>query len=345
MAASSDAHRHVRTGALSGARRRRARRRRRPQPGAPAVRRPLLHDGPVVPAVSGPRGRRRRRRRDRGRAAPLRIRGPTPHHRLRLQLRRLPPRRRRRPLPALGPLERGGLHLRRQSRHAPHPRAPAVDLFPRRAHLPPERPLREPARRTALARGGEVAAAGCDAARRCRRAVAARDRTRCAPGVAYLDWRYSRALSFVRYRLFRLVRGGPCGYVVLNEHPGSLVVAQADGPDPDTLAAGVLAAVAEVAGEGSRQPEVVLASCHAQMRRIYEGFGFRPARVERPFALGSAHGPVRLGRDTSSWLVNFDWTDNGLRPPFLDQDAARPEARERRRLAARWRRHAASPAS
>jgi len=168
---------------------------------------------------------------------------------------------------------------------------------------------------------------------------------RLAPGVAYLDWRYSRALSFVRYRLFRLVRGGPCGYVVLNEHPGSLVVAQADGPDPDTLAAGVLAAVAEVAGEGSRQPEVVLASCHAQMRRIYEGFGFRPARVKRPFALGSAHGPVRLGRDTSSWLVNFDWTDNGLRPPFLDQEAARPEARERRRLVARWRRHAASPAS
>src|SRR5207247_7976598 len=114
---------------------------------------------------------------------------------------------------------------------------------------------------------------------------------RLAPGVAYLDWRYSRALSFVRYRLFRLVRGEPCGYVVLNEHPGSLVVAQADGPDPETLAAGVLAAVARVAGDGSRQPEVVLASSHARMRRGYEGFGFRPAPLWRSFGLAYARRP------------------------------------------------------
>jgi len=162
---------------------------------------------------------------------------------------------------------------------------------------------------------------------------------RLAPGTEYLGWRYSPALPFVRYRLFRL----PRGYVVLNERPGRIVVAQADATDPDSLVGGVLAAVAQVAGEGSR-PEVLLTSCHARMRRLYEQFGFRPAHVERPFALGSARGPVPLAPDTSSWLVNFDWTDNGLRPPFLDETVACPTA-EPRRLITRRRRPVPASAS
>ena len=160
---------------------------------------------------------------------------------------------------------------------------------------------------------------------------------RLAPGTEYLGWRYSPALPFVRYRLFRL----PRGYVVLNERPGRIVVAQADATDPDSLVGGVLAAVAQVAGEGSR-PEVLLTSCHARMRRLYEQFGFRPAHVERPFALGSARGPVPLAPDTSSWLVNFDWTDNGLRPPFLDETVACPTAEPRRLITRRRRPEPAS---
>src|SRR5947208_16330882 len=57
---------------------------------------------------------------------------------------------------------------------------------------------------------------------------------RLAPGTEYLGWRYSPALPFVRYRLFRL----PRGYVVLNERPGRIVVAQADATDPASLVRG-----------------------------------------------------------------------------------------------------------
>jgi len=88
---------------------------------------------------------------------------------------------------------------------------------------------------------------------------------RLAPGTEYLGWRYSPALPFVRYRLFRL----PRGYVVLNERPGRIVVAQADATDPDSLVGGVLAAVAQVAGEGSR-PEVLLHEEDGQTLEPYE---------------------------------------------------------------------------
>ena len=43
--------------------------------------------------------------------------------------------------------------------------------------------------------------------------------------------------------------------------------------------------------------------------------------VEGPFAVGSLKGPVALPADPSRWLVNYDWGDNGLRPPFLGEAA------------------------
>ena len=57
--------------------------------------------------------------------------------------------------------------------------------------------------------------------------------------------------------------------------------------------------------------------------------GFEADPNERPFALGAKRHPLPDATDTSTWLVNLDWTDNGLRSPFLDElpapaaDAAR----------------------
>jgi len=55
------------------------------------------------------------------------------------------------------------------------------------------------------------------------------------------------------------------------------------------------------------------------MQKIYESFGFQPATEDYPFYLGATNGPADVAPDTSNWLVNFDWGDNGLLAPFLDQ--------------------------
>jgi len=147
---------------------------------------------------------------------------------------------------------------------------------------------------------------------------------RFAPTTAYLNWRYSTELSFVRYRLYRiLTRGRTSGYVVVNERPERLLVAQADGVDPDTVALGILLAIARVAAEGARTREVILTSAHGRMQEIFTGVGFRSNKADRPFVLTSTKGALDFRLDTSDWLVNFDWTDNGLRAPFLDEDQAR----------------------
>jgi len=143
---------------------------------------------------------------------------------------------------------------------------------------------------------------------------------RFAPSAEYLNWRYNTQLSFVRYRLFRILESGrTVGYVFINETPEKLIVAQCDGIDPRSLAYGTLLSVLQ-AGREDREPRsVVLTSCHPVMQKIYESFGFRPDPEDRPFCLSATNGPVDIAPDTSNWLVNFDWGDNGLRAPFLDQ--------------------------
>lgn len=143
---------------------------------------------------------------------------------------------------------------------------------------------------------------------------------RMAEGADYLNWRYNTRLPFVRYRVFRVLdRNETSGYVIINESPSRLIVSQCDGEQAEALAHAVVLALAE-ASRGDRRPrEVMLTSSHDAMRRAFEAYGFRAAPQERPFAVGSRRGGVELGEDTSGWLVNFDWTDNGLRPPFLDQ--------------------------
>jgi hypothetical protein len=151
---------------------------------------------------------------------------------------------------------------------------------------------------------------------------------RLAPQIFYLNWRYNTALSFVRYRLFRILNDGrTTGYVVFNESPKKLLVAQCDGMDAHTLAYGVVLGALEVCREDRQPRSVTLASCHSGMQEIYQRIGFRPERADRTFAVGTLGGPVDIGPDTSNWLVNFDWGDNGLRPPFLGESSAQTGTR------------------
>lgn len=143
---------------------------------------------------------------------------------------------------------------------------------------------------------------------------------RFAPTLDFLNWRYNTALSFVRYRLFRILEDGhTAGYVVINESPERLMVAHCDGTDAQTLAYGVLLSLLQVGREDRNLRTVLLASSHPRMQKIYHRFGFRSTGPGRQFAMGTLRGPADIALETSNWLVNLDWGDNGLRPPFLDQ--------------------------
>ena len=145
-------------------------------------------------------------------------------------------------------------------------------------------------------------------------------RLRFAPTLEYLDWRYNLSLSFVRYRLFRIVVGGASvGYVILNESPHQIIVAQCDGEDAGVLAYGILLALAHV-GASDRKPRTMfLSCCHAEMREVLEKFGFRAwLRTSLPCAFHGVPADFNL-TETSRWLMNYDWSDNGLQGPFLDQ--------------------------
>jgi hypothetical protein len=146
---------------------------------------------------------------------------------------------------------------------------------------------------------------------------------RFAPTVEHLAWRYNTRLSFVHYRLFRIVADRrSAGYVILKDSPHEIVVSQCDGEDPEVLAHGVLLSLLEVAMSDNRPRTVLLTSSQPLMQRVYVSFGFRAARENRPFALGAWSKPVDVPPDTSQWLINLDWGDNGLRVPFADQETS-----------------------
>jgi len=155
---------------------------------------------------------------------------------------------------------------------------------------------------------------------------------RFAPDLDHLAWRYALNLSFVRYRLFRiLVRGVSTGYVILNETPSRLMVAQCDANDPTTLVHGILLSLAEASRSDEQPREVFLTLCHRGMQASFQSFGFRRARVDWVFNMGTLRGGVDLSSDTSNWLVNYDWGDNGLLGPFLDEvDVRLPRGAEGR---------------
>lgn len=144
---------------------------------------------------------------------------------------------------------------------------------------------------------------------------------RFAPDRAYLSWRYSPDLPFVKYRLFQMVhRDAPAGFVVLQERRNQVIVSHSDGADPQLLATGIVQSLAAVAsGPGDRR-EVRVISSHPGMQEILQAAGFRHRqRWDRPLAFGTLRGKLDVPCPTSQWLVNYDWGDNGLRTPFLDQ--------------------------
>jgi len=147
---------------------------------------------------------------------------------------------------------------------------------------------------------------------------------RFAPTVEYLDWRYNLSLSFVRYRLFRILAAGTSiGYVIINESPHQIIVAQCDGDGATTLAYGILLAILQTGAKDRSPRRVFLSCCHSEMRQVFEQFGFRPRlRGDLPFAFRTLPPHLDPSSGTSSWLVNYDWSDNGLQAPFLDQPAA-----------------------
>jgi hypothetical protein len=145
---------------------------------------------------------------------------------------------------------------------------------------------------------------------------------RFAPSVEYLGWRYNLSLTFVRYRLFRILAGGgTIGYVILNEARNHIMVAQCDGEEATALAYGILMAVVEAGSKDERPRTVFLSCCHAEMRRVFEQFGFRtkPWGGDLPFAFRTIPPQLDVSAGTAKWLVNYDWCDNGLQAPFLDQ--------------------------
>lgn len=145
-------------------------------------------------------------------------------------------------------------------------------------------------------------------------------RFRFAPSVDYLSWRYNTKLSFVRYRLFRVLdHEQTVGYVILNDSPQRLLVAQCDGEDPDTLAYGVVLSILQATAEDTEPRTVSLVSSHPRMQAIYERGGFAKNGRDLPLALGALRGNVPVDPQTSTWHVSLDWGDNGLLGPFLDQ--------------------------
>jgi hypothetical protein len=143
---------------------------------------------------------------------------------------------------------------------------------------------------------------------------------RFRPTLEHLAWRYDTTLSFVRYRIFRIVHNGnSTGYVILNEQPGRTIVAQCDATDRWILAQGIFAALNQACRGGRSFCGVALTSSCEIMKPALEEFGFRRRPNLRPLAAGSLARTPEFGNYTGNWLVNFDWGDNGLRAPFLGQ--------------------------
>jgi hypothetical protein len=140
---------------------------------------------------------------------------------------------------------------------------------------------------------------------------------RLAPDPEYLGWRYALDLPFAKYRLFEITAGeGLAGYVILHERTNRVVVAQADGSEAKSLAIGIMKAVAQVTENDSSPREILLTSTHPAMQAVFVECGMSVAGQGRPFVLKSRRGTSPIAQDTSNWLINFDWGDNSLRPPF-----------------------------
>ncbi|MEJ2238359.1 MAG: hypothetical protein P8X82_08690 [Gemmatimonadales bacterium] len=141
---------------------------------------------------------------------------------------------------------------------------------------------------------------------------------RLAPDVDYLRWRYATGLSFVRYRIFRILEADrSVGYVVLNDGRERVTVAHSDAEDAEQLAYGMVLACIAVTRNDAKPRELMIAASHPVVQQILVSFGLRPDRRDRMLAIGRLRGRVDL--PSGHWLINAGWGDNDLRRPFLDE--------------------------
>lgn len=148
---------------------------------------------------------------------------------------------------------------------------------------------------------------------------------RFSPGVDYLNWRYATDLDFVRYHVFRLTLDGEsCGFVVLNEQPHRVLVSHADATDSWALSQGIFAALAQVCTGRMRSCGVLATSSCPVVQNALTQAGFSVRSNSRDIAIGGPRKQPQFTTDTSQWLINFDWGDNGLRAPFLGQTRLQP---------------------
>ena len=135
---------------------------------------------------------------------------------------------------------------------------------------------------------------------------------RLAADLDHLNWRFATTLDYVRYRIFRVLRrDATAGYVVLAEWPHCVVVAHCDGDDAETLALGVLLAIATVNRGAERYRKVLLTSMHPSMQSCFHRFGFRPDVRPAAFAVATL-GKHRIAvAPASNWLVNMELGETG----------------------------------
>lgn len=140
---------------------------------------------------------------------------------------------------------------------------------------------------------------------------------RWAPDAAYLSWRFNLRLPHLRYRLFAIRRAGQAaGYCILNDGPDGMIVAHADGTDPEQLAAGVLKSIFAAGEEGEPTRPALLASSHPAMQAVYAQNGFWKSDADYRCGIVDMAGPQSWG-DPRQWLVSFGMGDNDLRPPMF----------------------------
>jgi hypothetical protein len=136
----------------------------------------------------------------------------------------------------------------------------------------------------------------------------------------HLAWRYAQNLSFIRYHAFEILdRGQPIGFAILNERPGSLMVAHSDAASVEALAAGWTLAIAALARENPslRHGHVRLTARDPELLAILRTIGYSISRKDRVLAFGGFPRHPELPTDHPGWHLDIDIGDNGLRFPFL----------------------------
>ncbi len=145
--------------------------------------------------------------------------------------------------------------------------------------------------------------------------------------VAHFAWRYALDLPFARYRLFKAFLGSEyIGFVILQDMPEQVLVAESSGSEPKAVAAAILRSISAVARSEEDKREVLLLCSNPAMQRIFVSAGFQySARRRIQFGFGGLKGRIPAPVGPSEWLVNYDLGGRGLHRPFLDETVVAQE--------------------